>query len=154
MGMYRFYHPIEIYYGDIDAQRHVNNARYFTFMEHARIRYLMKLGLWGGTDFDQIGIILAEQSCTYLAPITLQQSIEVGVRTERMGTKSIEMSYGLRDAVNHHELATGYSILVAYDYQRAQSITIPTAWRETIEAFESDSVLGNGGDDDSKGSTE
>jgi acyl-CoA thioester hydrolase len=137
MHSYRFYHPIEIRYGDIDAQRHVNNARYFTFMEQARANYLMSLGLWSGEDFDTIGIIMAEQSCTYLSPIMLQQRVEVGVRAERMGTKSIELSYDLRDAESRLTLATGRSTLVAYDYQKAQSIVIPEAWREIIEGFES-----------------
>jgi acyl-CoA thioester hydrolase len=137
MHSYRFYHPIEIRYGDIDAQRHVNNACYFTFMEQARANYLMNLGLWSGEDFDRIGIIMAEQSCTYLSPITFQQRIEVGVSTERMGTKSLELSYDLRDAKSHQTLATGRSTLVAYDYQKAQSIAIPEAWREIIEGFES-----------------
>jgi acyl-CoA thioester hydrolase len=139
MDHYRFYHPIEIRYGDIDAQRHVNNARYFTFMEQARAHYLIALGLWDASDFDQIGIILAEQSCTYLAPITLQQRIEVGVRTERMGAKSIEMQYSMRDATTLQELATGRSILVAYDYESAESIEIPPDWRKIVETFESNS---------------
>ena len=136
MAAFRFFHPIEIRYGDIDPQRHVNNARYFTFMEQARVNYLMNLGLWRGDDFDQIGIILAEQACTYLLPITMQQQIEVGVRTERMGTKSIDMYYCLRDMTSHEEHATGRSTLVAYDYRRAESIAIPDEWRESITAFE------------------
>lgn len=143
MKTFRFYHPVEIRYGDIDAQRHVNNARYFTFMEQARANYLMKLGLWDGGDFDHIGIILAEQSCTYLAPIMLQQRIEIGVRTERMGKKSIDMIYTLRDAQTHQELATGRTTLVAYDYQRSQSIPIPGDWRQTIENFEADTPSGS-----------
>jgi len=142
MSEFRFYHPIEIRYGDIDAQRHINNARYFTFMEQARASYLMNLGLWSGEDFDRIGIIMAEQSCTYLVPITLLQSVEVGVRTERMGSKSIAMEYILRDAQSQKELATGKSILVTYDYQSAQSMPIPPKWRETIERFESGSSAG------------
>lgn len=137
MVTFRFFHPIEIRYGDIDPQRHVNNARYFTYMEQARVNYLMEIGLWRGDDFDQIGIILAEQACTYLLPITMQQQIEIGVRTERMGTKSIEMNYCIRDMTSHQDHATGSSILVAYDYQQAASIPIPAVWRHSITAFES-----------------
>jgi acyl-CoA thioester hydrolase len=144
---YRFFHPIEIRYGDIDAQRHVNNAHYFTLMEQARIQYVMSLGLWSGADFDQIGMILAEQSCTYLAPITLDKKVEVGVRTERMGSKSIEMDYILREAQTYQEFATGNSILVAYDYQLAESIPIPRSWRDAIEGFESFSSPGDKEDD-------
>ena len=137
MSPFRFYHPVDIRYGDIDPQRHVNNARHFTFMEQARIHYLMMLGLWSGDDFDTIGIIMAEQSCTYLAAITLQHNVEIGVRTDSMGSKSIDMSYSLRDVESQDELATGRSTLVAYDYERGQSIPIPKQWREIIECFES-----------------
>ena len=35
MQEFRFYHPIVIRFSDLDAQRHVNNARYFTFLEDA-----------------------------------------------------------------------------------------------------------------------
>ncbi len=136
MTDFHFFHPIEVRYGDIDAQRHVNNAKYFTYMEQARLRYVMNLGLWSGTNYDQIGIILAEQSCTYLAPITLGQNVAVGVRTARMGSKSIEMHYSLRDATSQQELATGSSILVTYNYQLAESIPIPDAWRDAIDRFE------------------
>lgn len=150
MKPFYFYHPIEIRYGDIDAQRHVNNAHYFTFMEQARANYLMKLGLWDGGDFDHIGIILAEQSCTYLAPIILQQQVEVGVRTERMGKKSLEMVYSLRDAQTLQELATGWTTLVAYDYQQSKSIPIPDGWRSTIENFEANTHSGMNSDDEQK----
>jgi acyl-CoA thioester hydrolase len=137
MNQIRFYHPIQIRYGDIDAQRHVNNARHFTFMEQARAQYIIELGLWQGDDYDQIGIIMAEQSCTYLAPITFQQEIEIGVRTQNLGTKSIEVHYSFRDAKSLQELAKGRSILVTYDYRTGKSIPIPEEWRERIKRFES-----------------
>ena len=37
MADFRFYHPIEVRYGDLDPQGHVNNARYLTYLEQARI---------------------------------------------------------------------------------------------------------------------
>jgi acyl-CoA thioester hydrolase len=133
---FRFKHPVEIRYGDIDAQRHVNNACYFTYMEQARVRYLIKLGLWLAQDFDQIGIILAEQSCRYIQPIPLAQSIQVGVRTSRIGRKSIETEYSIQDTQNGEEFAVGKAILVAYDYQEQASIPVPENWRTTLADFE------------------
>jgi hypothetical protein len=60
---FRFYHPIEVRYADIDAQRHVNNVAYFAYMESARARYLStsamgRQGLPGSAS-------LAETACTY-----------------------------------------------------------------------------------------
>ncbi len=136
MTDFRFFQPIEIRYADIDAQRHVNNAKYFTFLESSRAMYLQHLGLWDGADFDDIGIILVETNCTFKVPISFGQRIRVGVRTVRIGTKSIEMEHSFQDADSGQEMATARSVIVAYDYRKNRSITVPKPWRETIEAFE------------------
>lgn len=134
---FRFFHTQEVRYGDIDAQRHLNNARYFTFMEQARILYLLELGLWDGGDFEGVGMILAEQKCTYLQPILFGQSIRVGVRISRQGNKSFTMDYIFLKEGGADPLAYATSIQVAYDYTAQQSIAIPDAWRTTVETYES-----------------
>ena len=136
MPEYRFFQPIDVRYGDLDPQRHVNNARYFTYMEQARAGYLRRLGLWDGADFDAIGIILVEASCTFRAPITSGRPVQVGVQTVRLGTKSLETAYSIRDVETKLEFATGKAVLVAYDYRRNVSIPLPESWREAIRAFE------------------
>ncbi|MGD8632801.1 MAG: thioesterase family protein [Anaerolineales bacterium] len=133
---FHFYHPIEIRYRDVDAQRHVNSAVYFTYLEQARASYLQRLGLWTGEDFDQIGIILAEQSCSYRAPIYYGQPLEVGVRAMRLGTKSLHFNYVLRHANSHQIFAQASTVLVAYSYAQQASIAIPDEWREKIETYE------------------
>ena len=133
---FHFYHSIEIRYRDVDAQRHVNSAVYFTYLEQARASYLRRLGLWAGEDFDQIGIILAEQSCSYRAPIYYGQPLEVGVRAMSLGTKSLHFNYVLRHATSHQIFAQANTVLVAYSYARQASIAIPDEWREKIETYE------------------
>jgi acyl-CoA thioester hydrolase len=134
---YRFFQPIEIRYADIDAQRHVNNAKIFSFLENARAMYLQRLGLWDGRNFDKIGIILVQTGCTYKKPIAFGQHIHVGVRTTRLGNKSIEMAYSIQEIDDGTEFATATSVIVAYDYQKDQSISVPPSWREVIADFES-----------------
>ena len=134
--IYRFYHPIEVRYGDIDAQGHVNNARTFTYMEQGRVKYLQHLGLWDGRDFKVIGIILAEAGCTYKAPILLTQRLRVGVRTSQIGTKSIEFAYSIEDDATGQVMATGRTVQVTYDYKQRTSIPVPENWRRVIQAFE------------------
>lgn len=133
---FRFFQPIEVRYSDIDAQHHVNSARYFTYMEQARAAYLQALGLWKGDDFNAIGIIIADQSCSYKIPIRFGQQIEVGVRTAEFGEKSLQMEYLIRDQSDQRELASGRTILVAYDYLAGESISVPDEWKRRIGAFE------------------
>ncbi len=136
MTAFRFFHPIEVRYGDLDAQGHVNNVVYFTYMEQARSKYLEHLGLWNGRDFMAIGIILAEERCRFVAAIRYGQPLRVGVRTERLGTKSFEMVYSLQDAESGLELAVGTTIQVAYDYPSRTSVLLPPAWRKVLADFE------------------
>jgi acyl-CoA thioester hydrolase len=140
MSPFRFYHPIEVRYADIDAQRHVNNARYFTFMEQARVKYIEKIGLWSGGDFDSAGIILAEQSCRYHRAIQYGASIRVGVRVTRLGRKSLDLDYQLIGESESDLYAEGSTVLVTYDYKKGGSIPIPEFWRERINEFENGSV--------------
>ncbi len=136
MSEYRFYHPIEIRYADLDAQRHVNNACYLTYMEQARLKYFQSLDLWDGADFDNIGMILVEQSCTYKVPIAYGQPIHVGVRVVRLGDKSLELTASIRHRDTDQEMAAGRTVLVAYDYVAEKSQPIPERWKETIKSYE------------------
>jgi len=61
MPGYRFHHPIEVRYGDLDPQGHLNNAKFLTFFEQTRVHYLIHLGLFANDQsFMEVGIILAE----------------------------------------------------------------------------------------------
>jgi acyl-CoA thioester hydrolase len=134
--VFRFSFPIPVRYGDLDAQGHLNHARYLTFMEEARFRYIQALGLWTDLhDFDAVGQIVAEAGCTYKRPVFLGQTVDVAVRTARLGTKSLEMAYRL--TVDGEEVALGRTVQVAYDYAARRSMPIPADWRAKIEAFES-----------------
>lgn len=140
MADFRFYHPIEVRYGDLDAQGHLNNAKYLTYMEQARIQYTRHLGLWGGDSFLDVGVIMAEVRLTFRAPVEFGMPVKVGVRIVRMGHKSLEVAQDIEDARNGEVLADGNVILVAYDYHTRKSIPIPDAWRKAIVEFENFAV--------------
>jgi len=135
MPDFKFSSSVPVRYGDIDAQGHLNHAKYLTYMEQARFQYFVRVGLWSlEAGFEAVGQIVAEASCTYKRPVHLGQTVDVGVRTSRLGSKSLEMEYRL--AVNGAEVATGRTVQVAYDYARQASIPVPLEWREKITAFE------------------
>lgn len=136
MSEFRFYHPIEVRYGDLDPQGHLNNAKYFTYIEQARIVYLRHLGLWKSDSFLDVGIILVEARLTFEAPVLWGQSIQVGVRITRLGNKSFDVLYTVQDSQSGRQHASGSTIQVAYDYRTAQTISIPDGWREIITEFE------------------
>jgi acyl-CoA thioester hydrolase len=131
---YRFSVAIPIRYGDVDAQRHLNNAVYYTFMEHARVSYARELGLWSGEDFDALGMILAEATCTFKEPAYLGETVTVWTRISYLGTKSFHFEHSLQTP--RGEIATGHTVQVAYDYCQQRSVPIPEEWRAAIRAYE------------------
>ena len=140
MAVFKFSTPVVVRYGDLDAQGHLNHARFFTFMEEARFRYVQALGLWNDLhDFNAVGQIVAEATCSYKQPVFLGQTVAVGVRVARLGNKSLEMEYVL--SVEGQTVATGRTVQVAYDYATQRSTPIPAAWRQAIIAFEPDLAL-------------
>ena len=142
MSDFRFYHPIEVRYGDLDPQGHVNNAKHLTYFEQARIAYWIKLGLFTkDQSFMEIGVILADVHLTYLEPIYYGQNIQVGVHVSKLGNKSMTWEQNIVDADTGKELARGKVVVVAYDYRKEQTMSIPQEWREKITQFENLSVV-------------
>ena len=136
MTALRFHHPIEVRYGDLDPQGHVNNAKYLTYLEQARVAYIASLGLWRSDSFFDFGVILADVQVTFRQPILFGQKVQVGVRVTRLGNKSLTMEYVIEDSEKKLVLATSSSVLVTYNYHSGQTIPIPQHWRQTISAFE------------------
>jgi acyl-CoA thioester hydrolase len=140
MKEFHFHHPIEIRYSDLDPQGHVNNARFLTFFEQARVFYLIHLGLFSkDQSFLDVGIIIADAKITFLAPVYFGQEVRVGVRISRIGNKSMSMEYQMIDGADGSELATGSTTLVAYDYHERKTIPVPEKWRRKIHEFERES---------------
>ncbi|NWG35505.1 MAG: acyl-CoA thioesterase [Chloroflexi bacterium] len=137
MTHFHFYHPIEVRYGDLDPQGHVNNAKHLTYFEQARIAYMIELGLFTkDQSFMEIGVILADVHITYLAPIHFGGQVKVGVRVAKLGNKSMTWEQNVVDAETGKILSKGEVVMVTYDYKQGKTINIPHEWREKISQFE------------------
>ena len=137
MSEYKFFHPTEVRYGDLDPQGHVNNAKYLTYFEQARVYYLIQLGLFGrDQSFMDIGLIVADIHIAYHAPTQYGDAIKTGVRTKKIGGKSILVEQAVVEAATGREMARGEVVMVTYDYRAKQTIPVPEQWRKTITEFE------------------
>jgi acyl-CoA thioester hydrolase len=137
MSEFRFFHSIEVRYGDLDPQGHLNNAKYLTYFEAARIDYFTHLGLFTpGQSFLDIGVIMAEARVTYHAAVQFGTPVKVGVRTSKIGNKSMTVEQNIVHAETGEVLASGQVVLVAFDYHTNRTLPVPEKMRETISKFE------------------
>ncbi len=137
MSDFRFFHPTEIRYGDLDPQGHVNNAKHLTYFEHARVEYFVKLGLLRKEQsFMEIGVIVADIHITYHKPVHWVDPVKTGVRMAKIGNKSMTVEQAVVNARTGEVLSSGTVILVAFDYEAQKTRTVPEFWRETMIRFE------------------
>jgi acyl-CoA thioester hydrolase len=125
-----FVHPETVRFRDVDAMGHVNNAVFLTYMESARVAFLLDLG--AATGLQDLPIIVARVEIDFRAPVRFGDELEVGVRASRFGAKSFDLDYELR--AGDRVVAEAKSVCVAYDYAERQTVPIPDAWRERLAA--------------------
>jgi acyl-CoA thioester hydrolase len=129
---FTYYHPITVRFADLDAQGHVNNAVYLTYLESARLGYYEKAGIWGREAGIKTGMVVAHIDIDYLAPIFFGQDIQVGLKLARLGQKSFTLAFVIETVPGKTTLARGTSVMVPYDSITGKSIPISSDWREKI----------------------
>jgi acyl-CoA thioester hydrolase len=146
-GDFAHQHLVEVRLSDTDAMGHVNNARYLTYVEIARVAYYeqvtgnaLPLGAHGAEE----GMILAEIRMTYRSPAFYGEALAVETRVERIGRTSFGMVHRITAPGSRYGparlIAAADSTLVAYDYQQEGPIPVPDEWRTAMEAFEGRSL--------------
>ncbi len=93
---------VEVRFADTDAMRHVNNAKYLTYCEIARIRYWTDVTGRGAEN-----LILAEARITYRAQVFYGETVTVQTRATRIGRTSFTLEHRLTAAVPGDEPAAG-----------------------------------------------
>lgn len=139
-GEFRFHHPVEVRFRDIDIGGHAHHSEAFMYFEEARAAYWRTVARQAG--LDGIDYIMAEASVRWHKRVLWPQTLSVGVRVSRLGRKHWEMEYEVLGA-DEERLITGRSTQVMYDYRAGGTQRIPEGIRAAMDAF--DGPFGAGG---------
>lgn len=132
---YRHRTTLQVRFRDIDAFGHVNNAVFATYVELARVRYLLDV-LQPAERFQRLPLILARLEIDFRSPIELGDDVAVGTRVDRIGRSSITMSHRMTAGVDERLAAEVTSVIVVFDYDLERPIPVPDEWRARIGAYE------------------
>lgn len=132
---YRHRTTLQVRFSDIDAFGHVNNAVFFSYVELARIRYLLDV-LEPAEPFDRLPLILARVELDYRSPILFGEEVEVETRVDRIGRTSFGMSHRMTAVPDGRLVGEVHSVLVTYDYATARPMPMPDDWRRLIGGHE------------------
>ena len=139
MNGYRVVTPLVPRFRDTDAMGHLNNAVYVTYFEVARTAYWR--ALTGDKDYQKVPFILAHTTIDFRSPAFVHETLLVGIRVSRLGTKSFECAYRVEDEATGRLVCEGRSVQVIFDYAKDRSYPIPEELRAKVRSFEGNPAL-------------
>ena len=131
-----FHTTRRIEFADTDMAGIVHFANFFRFMESAEVEFLRTKGLsvslpWEG---QKIGFPRVSASCDYLRPARFEDVLDVAVRIQSIGKKSV--TYAFEFAKGGETVARGQVTSVCcrvISDQQFEAIEIPTSIRAKLE---------------------
>ena len=120
----RIVHSERVRFRDCDSLGHVNNAVYLTYLEEARVDLRNEFG------FDWTQMILARCEIDFRDQVSVGEVVEVTVWPTRVGNKSFDLAYDLK--VGDRLVAEAKTVLVAFDYERGESVPLRDDWRKLL----------------------
>ena len=126
--------PVQLRFNDADALGHVNNSVYFTFYDLGKTEYFKAVR--GGEIPKEVDIVVAHAEVDFIAPVFLNDQIEVQTTVSEIGNKSFELIQRIVDTKNNITKCFYKTIMVGFDVKTNTSKQISDEWREAISAFE------------------
>ena len=122
--------PVSLRWSDLDAFNHVNNSRYLTFLEQARIEWFETLDEpWMD---DHSAPVVASATLNFKRPIAYPAQVAVELFTDKLGTSSVVIGHRIvaADGTVHCD---GQVVAVWVDRQTGKPAPLPPGVRRASE---------------------
>jgi acyl-CoA thioester hydrolase len=129
--------PLSIRFSDLDAAGHVNNSRYQTFIEEARIAYSQDVFKREPHRFD-FNAVVSRVTLEYIKPIEFGDEVHVYTRFSNFTANSHEVhNLFIRQKKDKQEIVCkAHTLMAAFDYASKQPATFSTEYKTLSENYE------------------
>ncbi len=131
---YRYFVGITTRWQDNDVYGHINNVVYYSYFDTAANHLLIHEGGLDVASAQVIGVV-AESGCRYFAGTSYPQSLEVGVRIEHLGNRSVRYGIAVFCQGEQEARAAGYFVHVFVGRSSMQSMAIPEQIRTALTRY-------------------
>ncbi len=129
---YKVFYPINTRWSDNDIYGHVNNVMYYSYFDTAANRYLIEEGGLDISDGSIVGYVV-NSGCQYHSPITYPETIEAGLRVDRLGSSSVQYGIAIFRQGQQQAAANGHFVHVFVEREENRSVAIPEKLREALQ---------------------
>ena len=119
-------------WSDNDMYGHLNNAVYYELFDSVLNAWLIRETGIDETVSQAMGVV-AESSCRFYSELAYPQPIDVGVRVERVGTRSVTFAFGLFTDGSDDLAAHGLWAQVYVDRTGRHRVALPPVVRDVVE---------------------
>ena len=126
-------HQERVRFGDLDANRHLNNVVFLRYFETARIGFLRELMPAldpANPESNGVGLIFAECRINYRSPVRFDEVVAVHCTVDDVRRSSFRVPF--RMLVGDRLVAEGYGVLVGFDYAAQRAAPLPDELRAKL----------------------
>ncbi len=133
---FRFWWPLTVRWGDMDAMGHVNNIIYLQYLESARVGYFEAIGWPVRTESGtRQSPVLVSQTFNYRRQAVYPEELEVGVTCREIRHRSFVLAYGIFRKGTEVLVGDGISVAVWMDFRAGKAGELPLALREVLRSL-------------------
>lgn len=120
--------PLSVRWRDLDAFNHVNNSKFLSYLEEARLRWMVTIpGEWID---ENVAPVVAAANVNYRRPIEWPNEIVIELFVQRLGNTSLTIGHRILNAADDKVLyADGNVVMVWIDKHGGQAAPLPESVR-------------------------
>lgn len=121
--------PMPVRWRDLDAFNHVNNSKYLSYLEEARLHWM--IGIPGKGLDDHVAPVVAAAQLNYRRPIGWPAQVVIELFVERLGNTSLTIGHRIVDAADAGVLyCDGHVVMVWIDRDSGAAAALPAPVRD------------------------
>ena len=132
--MSRFVHQAALRWSDMDAYGHVNNARFLTLYEEARVALMFKAARDQGLTSFEEGVVIHRHEVDYLRPVDYTDPVRIELWVEEIRPSRFVIAYELFDA--DLVASRARSVCVPFDLVAGRPRRLSDAERAFLEPWQ------------------
>ena len=126
----RFVHQCALRWSDLDAYGHVNNARFLTLYEEARVALMFVAARRAGLTSFEDGVVIARHEVDYLRTVDYGDAVRVELWIEGIRPSRFTVAYELFD--NDAVASRARTVCVPFDLAAGRPRRLSGAEREFL----------------------
>jgi acyl-CoA thioester hydrolase len=130
MPVSRFVHQPALRWSDLDAYGHVNNARFLTLYEEARVALMFVAAREAGLTSFEEGVVISRHEVDYLRPVDYGDTVRVELWVEEIRPSRFTVAYELVD--NGAVASRARTVCVPFDLSAGRPRRLSGAEREFL----------------------